>query len=221
MSLNAIAVLRIPEDALLEGLGEGEVPIGAKTPQDGRWLASAYGGSILMRPIDDGALVDLGHEVGDVEPAQLGAALRAHLGLLLNLHEDARGVFVYPERARPASATTADAIIEAVGELGEWIPVVEEADMPGMPAGLEAMMGQMLGGLDQEQMQGLWAEAQQLLADPERSRELMEAAAQMMGGGMDLGALAAQAQKMAEQDPELVKRLERQLGGDDDEEEEG
>ena len=77
MSLNAIAVLRIPEDALLQGLGEGEVPIGAKTPQGGRWLASAYGGSILVRPIDDGTLVDLGHEVGDGVLVSAAAKLRS------------------------------------------------------------------------------------------------------------------------------------------------
>jgi hypothetical protein len=220
MSMNAMAVVGIEWATLHEALGEAEAPAQAKTPAGAGWLRSLYGGAILVHRLEDGVVVDLGHAVGDVEPEELGAALRAHLGPLLDAHEDERGVFVFPEKARGKASTVA-ALIEEVGELGEWVPLGPAAGLPGMGGGLEAMMGQMLGGMDPAAMQGLMAQAQQMMADPEMAERMMAAAAQMLGstgGGLDLSELAAQAQRVVEDDPELAERLAKELGKHDEDE---
>ena len=48
---------------------------------------------------------------------------------LLAAHDDERGVFVFPEKALPEGATTMEALVEEIGELGEWI----ELAAPGLP----------------------------------------------------------------------------------------
>ena len=222
MSMNAVAALRIELARLTEALGEAEAPAGAKTPASATWVNSLYGGAILVHQLDDGVLVDLGHALGDVEPDELGAALRAHLGPLLDDHDDERGIFIFPDKARPSDKAIA-AIVEEVGELGEWVQPPAAAGLPGMVGGgLEAMMGQMLGGMDPGQMQGLFEQAQQMMADPAMAEQMMAAAAQMMGGaggGFDLSSLAEQAQRVVQDDPELAERLAKQLAASDDEDE--
>jgi hypothetical protein len=191
---------------VVEALGEGDVPARATTPDKAKWLQSAVGGAVLVHELDDGVLVDLGHSIRDVEPDELGQALAAHLGPLLAAHGDERGVFIFPEKIRP-EATTVAAIIEQIGEMGEWVAPPQGG---GMPPGLEAMMGDMLGGMDPASMQGLFAQAQQMMADPDKAQQMMEMAAQLMGGAggcFDLSALQEQARKLAEADPALIERL--------------
>ena len=212
MSMVALAVLAIEASKIVEILGEEKAPRG-DTPDGASWVRSLYGGAMLLHHLDDGALLDLGQSIRDVSIDDLGSALRAHLGPLLDQHDDDRGVFVFPEKARPA-INTVSGIIEEVGELGEWAAVeAPQMDMGAMPAGLEAMMGQMLGGMDPSQMQGLFEQAQQMMADPAMAQQMMQAASQMMGGGLDMSALAEQAQQLAAQDPELVERLKQHVDG--------
>lgn len=222
MSMNAMALVTIEFTMLAQALGEASPPAGAKDKPGATWLTSEAGGSILVHQLDDAVLVDLGQSVRDVEANELGSALRAHLGALLNAHDDDRGVFIFPEKARP-EATTAAAIIEEVGDFGEWADIDAAAgpELPGMPAGLGAMMGEMLGGagIDPSEMQGLFAQAQQMMADPAMAEQMMQAAAQMMGGmppegGLDMSALTKQAQQLAEDDPELVERLKQHMTDD-------
>ena len=224
--MNALALVAIKLSTMVETLGEGEAPARAKPVQGARWLKSLAGGAILVHELDDAVLVDLGQSIRDVEANELGAALRAHLGFVLDAHDDDRGVFLFPEKVRP-DASTAAAVIEEVADFGEWAPLTTVeigGGMPGIPDGLEAMMGEMLGGagIDPSDMQGLFAQAQQMMADPAAAEQMMQAAAKMMGGMPDLGAeggaldmsaLAAQAQQLAEDDPELVARLGKHLGG--------
>jgi hypothetical protein len=208
MSMNAMALVSIPWSQLVQALGAGEAPARAKTPDKAQWLTSMVGGAVLVHELDDGALVDLGHSIRDVEADELANALRAHLGPVLDTHGDDRGVFIFPEKIRP-DATTSAGILEEIGEVGEWVELTPVAGM-GMPDGLEAMMGNMLGGVDPSAMEGLFEQAQQMMADPDKAAQMMEMAAQMMGGpdgGLDMGALQEQAQKMAQANPELIERL--------------
>ncbi len=223
--MNALALVAIKLSTLVETLGQGEAPARAKPIEGAHWLKSQAGGSILVHELDDAVLVDLGQSIRDVEATELGAALRAHLGFVLDAHDDDRGVFLFPEKVRPDGKTAA-AIIDEVADFGEWAPLTTieiGAGIPGMPEGLEAMMGEMLGGagIDPSEMQGLFAQAQQMMADPAAAEQMMQAAAQMMGGmpglgseggALDMSALAAQAQQLAEDDPELVARLGEHLG---------
>ena len=221
MSMNAVAVVAIEFRQLAETLGEGEPPAGAKTPARGAWLKSLYGGSILVHELDDGAIVDLGQSVRNVAGSELVAALRAHLGPMLDAHHDARGIFVFPEKVR-GEATTVAALIDDVGDLGEWLELGEAPGIASMPECLQAMMGQVLGGMDPNAMQGLLQQAQQMMADPAMAEQMMQMACQMMGGlqqgdGLDMNAIAEQAQKLAGDNPELVERLQQQLADGDDE----
>ena len=99
MSMNAMALLGIEFGKLVETLGEADPPARATTPAKARWLNSLYGEAILVHELDDGVAVDLGQSLRDVEGSELAAALRAHLGPLLDAHQDERGVFVFPEKS--------------------------------------------------------------------------------------------------------------------------
>jgi hypothetical protein len=221
MSMSAMAVVAIGFQQLADTLGDAESPARAKTPERARWLKSLYGGAILVHELEDGAIVDLGQSVRDVEGDELVSALRAHLGPLLDAHDDERGLFVFPEKVR-GEATTIAAMIDELGELGEWLELGEAPGIGGVPPGMEAMMGQMLGNMEPAAMQGLIEQAQQMMADPAMAQQMMQAASQMMGGaeapgGFDMNTLAEQAQGLMKEQPELVERLKNQLGDSDDE----
>ena len=63
-----------------------------------------------------------------------------------------------------------------------------------------------------------------MMADPEMAQQMMAAANQMLGGGddgLDMGALAAQAQQLAQQDPELLAQLQKGLTAPGDDSDDG
>jgi hypothetical protein len=231
MSMDAVAVVHVSLEEAKESLAEGE----------SSQLIGADGTAFRVRPLADGMLVYTGLSLRDAEPEEIAATLRQRLGDVLDAHDDARGVMVFPERVR-ASGSRYEEVVEALGDLGEWIATSEPEgagfEGSGPAPDLESLMSQMMG--DSSQMQGLWQQAQRMMADPAMQQQLMAAAAQMMGGmppggaasdeeaprggglpglgGLDLGALAAQAQQLLEEDPDLVRRLQEQLGGDEDDE---
>jgi hypothetical protein len=217
MSMDAVALLRLPLEKVTEALGRAQAPEGG--PTGAVWLEGPER-PVAFVALDDGVLLFSGVALQDVELEVLGEGLRDLLGALLDQHDDERGVLIFPERARPADATSYDAIAEEAGDLGDWVTPPSEMtiETPGMPPGLEDMMGQMMGalGADPSQMGGLWAQAQKMMANPEMQSELMGAAQAMMGKmqgqqGLDLSSLASQAQELMGDDPELVERLKGQL----------
>lgn len=230
MSMNAVALIRVPLADVQKALGEAPAPEGAEAPPDAIWVNAATG-PVAVAGLDDATLIYTGVSIREAEPEELGTLVRAMLGEIADGHDDERGVLVFPDRARPDDATTYDAVAAEAGDLGDWVALpAEMADVVdgGMPPGLEAMMGQVMGAMggDPSQMGGLWAQAQKLMADPEMQAQMMSKAQAMMtqmqteGGGMDFSKMASQAQEMLQDDPDLVERLSGQLeedGGNDDE----
>lgn len=108
MSVDAVLLLRVNSKALLrdrmERLG---LPVSC------------------LRPLDDGSallssMVAFGATATD--PFDLRAFLRTAFGDDLSLiHDDPRGVFVFPDAIEP-SAQSYDAVIDAVGAAGLWVP---------------------------------------------------------------------------------------------------
>ena len=229
--MNAVALLRARLDHVKKALGEASAPDGAEAPPDAVWVKAATG-PVAVAPLDDGILLYTGVSIREAEPEELGTLVRAMLGAAADEHDDERGVLVFVDRVRPAEASTYEAVVEEAGDLGDWVTLPTDAAevvANGMPPGLEAMMGQVMGAMggDSSQMGGLWAQAQKLMADPEIQAQMMSKAQHMMaqmqteGGGMDFSKMAAQAQEILKDDPDLVQRLAGQIADDDDERDEG
>ncbi len=102
-----------------------------------------------VRELEDGALVFLELPF-ESEPDALVEALSDALGpMALATHDDERGVFVFPDAADPEDAATYDAVIEAVGELGAFVPL--DADTPlglSQDEAAEALQGALFGQLE-------------------------------------------------------------------------
>ena len=234
MSMNAVALIRVSLADVKKALGEASAPEGGEAPPDAIWVTAATG-PVAVVGLEDATLLYTGVSIREADPEELGTLVRAMLGEVADGHDDERGVLVFPDRARPDDAETYDAVAAEAGDLGDWVALpseVAEVVDGGMPPGLEATMGQVMGAMggDPSQMGGLWAQAQKLMADPEMQAQMMSKAQQMMaqmqteGGGMDFGKMASQAQEMLKDDPELVERLSGQLdgeGGDGSEDDEG
>ncbi len=87
----------------------------------------------------------------DLEPSELGEALRARLGAALDHQDDARGVFVLPEVALGAArdARSYDAALEAVGDGGAWVrtrTVGGAETMEDRALGMDDILAQALSG---------------------------------------------------------------------------
>ncbi|MFO0713182.1 MAG: hypothetical protein U0353_25220 [Sandaracinus sp.] len=128
MSLEAIALLRLPEHAA----GPGVVHL------------------------SDAVLLSTGASFAS-EPEELALGLRRLLGEALDRHDDARGVFFVPavalEPARAAGSYAA--AIEAIGEAGMWVALLEEGST-ARPTMVEALMMRAMDGeeVDPEALQG-------------------------------------------------------------------
>jgi hypothetical protein len=147
MSLQAVALVRIPG-----------------------WEADD---DLDVRELEDGALVFLELPF-ESDPEDVVEALAAAVGpSMLALHDDERGVFVFPDAAEPEDAATYDAVIEAVGEVGSFVAL--DADQPlafSQEEAAEALQGALFGTLEKAVAQlgfGSIEELQSLLTtqDPE------------------------------------------------------
>ncbi|MBN8610934.1 MAG: hypothetical protein J0L92_10140 [Deltaproteobacteria bacterium] len=128
MSLEAIALVRLPDHAS----GDGVVVL------------------------SDAVLIKTGASFA-AEPLELATGLRRLLGETLDRHDDERGVFFVPAVALDAakSAGSYAAVIEAIGEAGMWIALVEDGTT-ARPTMVEALMARAMDGeeIDPEAMQG-------------------------------------------------------------------
>lgn len=126
-----------------------------------------------VRELEDSALVFL--EVPfESDPEDVVEALAAAVGpAVLALHDDERGVFIFPDAAEPDDAASYDAVIQAVGELGAFLPL--DVDQPiafSQEEAAEALQGALFGTLEKAVAQlgfGSLEELQSLLTtnDPE------------------------------------------------------
>jgi len=134
MSIEAVALLRLPDLAPAQG---------EAAPADVIVLADA----VLVRT---GATFA-------AEPHELAAGLRRMLGDRLDAHDDARGVFFVPGAALEPARTAGGyhAVIEAIGEAGMWVALVEDVST-ARPTMVEALMTRAMDGeeIDPEAMQG-------------------------------------------------------------------
>jgi hypothetical protein len=118
MSIDAVALVRIPEWT---------------PPED-----------LDVRELDDGALVFLDIPF-ESEPDALLDALDDLIGDAMYQHDDERGIFVLPDAAEPEDAETYEAVLTAVGEAGTWIPLDPIELPPGLgDQNPEALLGQLL-----------------------------------------------------------------------------
>jgi hypothetical protein len=199
----------------------------------------ANGEAFRIAALEDATIVHLEVGIGS-EPSELAARLRELLGELLDAHDEPRGVPVYPS-SYALEARSWAAAIEELGEAADWVKIEEDVaglggmgDMLrafGLDPGALAGMGQHLGAGAGEDMlaaamraaeemsqQGAFkdlAERMRGMGVPEDPQKLLE---QMGGpGGLDLEALAEQAQRMLSQNPELAEQLAKALEGGDGE----
>ncbi len=143
--------------------------------------------------LEDSVLVHTGVAFGsDLE--MLAYGVRTIIGDALDKHDDARGIFVMPDVAKP-KARTYEGVIAEVGEAGEWVPKMAAGEIPERlleaPDGsFAAMMGQAMQALGGANL----ADIQRALATGDYSslEKMQEAMAAAVGGQDALNALAAQ-----------------------------
>ncbi len=128
MSLQAIALLRLPDHA--------------------------PGAGVVV--LSDAVLLDTGASFA-AEPIELATGLRRMLAEKLDRHDDERGVFFVPGVALDAATKAGSyaAVIEAIGEAGMWVALVEDGST-ARPTMVEALMARAMDGeeVDPEAMQG-------------------------------------------------------------------
>jgi hypothetical protein len=191
MSMEAVALVRIQASELASKL--------KAAGDSGTRLEGANGQAVDVHALEDATLVETSASIRDSDPDALGAIVRALLGDALDAHDDERGVFTFPKAAMP-KATTYDAVIEEVGEMGEWAPAAAASagdDFASMAAGLLGGLGpevmdlqrRMMAG-DPTAMQDAMKHMGAILADPSKQAALMQAMAALGGGNSPLADMA-------------------------------
>ncbi len=210
MSTDAVAVLHVTLETLREYL---------EPAREGDGVESADGVSMAVTALDDGALVFTRFPLADADSDQIAIMLRDRLGDALDEHDDERGVLVFPSAVKP-KATSYAAVVEEIGELGEWAPVVEEDHAPPqlqgqLPPGLDALLGGMMrelgpdiGDISRAMMGGdpaaMEKAMQRVQQAVEKSGGIDHMMSALMGGGVDLSSLQAQAEKALADNPDLA-----------------
>lgn len=240
--MNAIAVLQIDPALVRQAL-----PALDAGDAEAERRRGANGEPVRVRALENATLVHLDAPLTE-DPEVLGALLAMRVGDVLAAHAEPRGVPVYPE-SYALAATTWDAAVAELGDGADWIPLGGGA--PALPD-LAAMLGpdaaaQFAGfteHLQSEQGAAMFQQAMQMAQQLAGSGALAGLAEKMSGattpeealsqagadpamlGGLDLGAMMAQAQSMLAANPDLERQLREQLGGmlgadegDDDESE--
>jgi hypothetical protein len=110
MSIDAIAILNVPYLNACKEQSSQAARTAAVTPV-------AY----PFKPVgSDATACSLGIGFG-TEPEELAAYVRQVAGTTLDLHQDPRGVFVVPSVAWKSSYSSYQAVLDEVGELGQWV----------------------------------------------------------------------------------------------------
>lgn len=195
----------------------------------------ANGESFRIVALDDATLVHLGIGIGS-EPEELAERLHALLGDVLERHEEARGVPVYPS-SYALEARTWAAAVEELGEAADWVKVYEDegdgmADMLsafGLDPKDVAEMQKQLQGPGGQDMFAAALEAARALSEQGAFNDIAERMRQMGAvdpsalaagmGGLDLDALTREAQRVLAENPQLEEELRRALEGAGDEDE--
>jgi hypothetical protein len=230
MSMDAVALVRIGLAELRVGLGGAEIE-----------LRGQNGMPFRADALDDATLVHTGMPLRDAAPDELGFAVRQLLGAVLDRHADERGILVFGSAIRPKAKTYA-AVVDEIGDAGEWVPIVAADYLPerlrdAEPGSLEAVAGELMSQLGPEMMalqasllggnpaglQEAMKMVGQLLADPAKAKVLMEAVAAVapelpdqmpnLPPGIDLDAVQKQAQELAN-DPARAAELLEHLKGE-------
>ncbi len=237
MTKEAAAIVRIEPAQLRDAFAA----VGGKEDQ----RAGANGEPFEIVAVDDATVVRLGISIAS-EPEELAARLEALLGELLDAHDDARGVPIYPS-SHALAATSWDAAIEELGEAADWVSL--DAGPGGIGDMLAAFglnedsmkeMEKMLGGADRD---ALLSSAMRMAKEMAESGALDDLAKRMRllqgadGGeeqwkalergnatdrlaGLDLEELGKEARKMLDANPELEKKLRSVFDEPEDDDEE-
>ncbi|MCU0691728.1 MAG: hypothetical protein MUF54_10030 [Polyangiaceae bacterium] len=243
--MKAVAIVRVDPAVVKEAL--------AAAPKEASEALGGAGFDVRLgdddRPhkllyFEDATAIHLGMGMEEASADAVAGALEAALGGLLGMHDDPRGVPVYPDTYALDGRTWAQ-VAEELGDAADWVPIgVTEVIADPMAellgdwgpgaADLSRLTAQLQGQDPGVVMRQAMQMAQQLAAsgalhDIQRAMEQMmqgppaqerrasgepqvQAPNGMAGLGLDLTALAQQAQEMLNADPELQKRLQEQLG---------
>jgi hypothetical protein len=196
MGIDAVALLHLSSSTLAETL--------APVPGNPQALRADNGETLSLVELDDATLVR-GFAPFGAEPEELGARLTTLLGRGLAQHEDDRGIYVFPDVAKPQSRTYGG-LIEEVGEVGFWVDLPTAASSQtssngALPANLQAQLGDLIGGVDPDAL----AELQRAVAGGDAA-QLERLSAQLQG------ALGADAELPQPLDHSLQEALDQARG---------
>lgn len=204
MSITTVALVKLPKSVF------DALPRADEAPSDPSNVRVRVGsGSCELRLLDDGALVYT-PVAFDREPDEVIDVLWDLFGDHFADHDDDRGVFVIPSVARPRMGTYA-AVIEEIGDVGEWIAIDEDGDdadeargevvdADAPPGDLMSMIAGITSSLGPDAMQSI--QSAMMSGDP---RALAAAQQRMAATLSQRGDLMAQIQGlMGMLPPELV-----------------
>jgi hypothetical protein len=229
MSMDAVALVRVGVQELGDALG---------TAAEAGRLRGQNGMSVRVRALDDATLLYTEMPLRDAAPDELGFAVRQLLGNALDGHRDERGILVFASAITPKTKSY-DAVVEEIGDAGEWVPVVAPDHVPerlrdAEPGSLEAMAGELMSQLGPDMMalqaslmggdpaalQNAMKMVGDMLADPAKAKALMDAVAAVapalpadlpnLPPGIDLAEVQKQAKELAD-DPQRTAELVRQM----------
>ncbi|WP_394848666.1 hypothetical protein LZC95_14555 [Pendulispora brunnea] len=199
MGIDAVAVLRIAPSRLHAELAPAP---NAPTALPDLLFAGKNGIPVRVRPLADAVSIVTGAPFatpGD----ELALLVRQLLGPLVDEHRDPRGIFVVPDvAARGPSTETYEALVERVGDAGEWTRVVPDGYVPerlrNAPAGsLDAALGEIMGALDpalvQQMTRAVFSGDPQAFADAQSN---LEKALPQIGGVGGMGGLEDAVKKL-------------------------
>lgn len=144
MAIETVALIKLPSSVFTSMPRASGAP--AEPPR--LRLKSEDGAEFEVRLLDDGALVTTTVPFGSEGPAVLDA-LWSLLGDALADHDDDHGIFVLPSVAK-VGASTYEAVISEVGEVGEWVAFDDEEgdEEDEEEAATGDVMGMGMGGGD-------------------------------------------------------------------------
>jgi len=179
MSLKTVLVLRANAQKLRTLF---ELPEGASG-----FAASGSHPRLRVRVLEDGALVRTSYDFG-MEPDALLTQLRTELARALALHDDPRGLFVYPSVAE-VDASDVDAVVAEIDAGGEWLAL--EAKREVTSPGVAALLAPGAAATKSPSVSELLGAGGAVGGMPDLSA-LLGGLGGEQGGLPDLGAIAAQ-----------------------------